>query len=77
MAVLLGAIMHHQQTLQMGQHLSFRVVPPLLCRLSWAGQVLGANVNAGQPLPYFGVATYGTQVDILPGNAGALYGADD
>ena len=33
---------------------------------SWAGQVLGPNVNDGQPLPYFGVATYRTQVVIPP-----------
>ncbi|RLT21135.1 MAG: hypothetical protein DWI30_08310 [Chloroflexi bacterium] len=33
---------------------------------SWAGQVLGPNVNAGQPLPYFGVATYCAQVVIPP-----------
>jgi signal transduction histidine kinase len=33
---------------------------------SWAGQTLGPTVNAGQPLPYFGVATYRTQVVIPP-----------
>ncbi len=33
---------------------------------SWVGQALGANVNDGQPLPYFGVATYRTQVVIPP-----------
>jgi signal transduction histidine kinase len=33
---------------------------------SWEGQVLGANVNDGKPLPYFGVATYRTQVVIPP-----------
>jgi signal transduction histidine kinase len=32
---------------------------------SWAGQVLDSHVNGGQPLPYFGVATYRTQV-VLP-----------
>ena len=31
---------------------------------SWVGQVLGPTVNAGQPLPSFGVATYRTQVTI-------------
>jgi signal transduction histidine kinase len=34
--------------------------------LSWAGQVLGSDVNGGQPLPSFGVATYRTQVVIPP-----------
>jgi signal transduction histidine kinase len=33
---------------------------------SWEGQTLGANVNGGQPLPAFGVATYHTQVVIPP-----------
>lgn len=33
---------------------------------SWVGQALGPNVNDGQPLPYFGVATYRTQVVIPP-----------
>ena len=34
---------------------------------SWVGQALGPNVNDGQPLPYFGVATYRTQV-VIPSN---------
>jgi signal transduction histidine kinase len=33
---------------------------------SWARQVLDPKVNDGQPLPYFGVATYRTQVVIPP-----------
>ena len=33
---------------------------------SWAGQVLGVEVNAGQPLPAFGVATYRKQVELRP-----------
>ncbi len=33
---------------------------------SWAGQVLGVDVNAGQPLPVFGVATYRKQVELRP-----------
>ncbi len=33
---------------------------------SWARQVLGPNVNAGQPLPVFGVATYRKQVELRP-----------
>jgi signal transduction histidine kinase len=36
----------------------------ILVPSSWGGQVLGPNVNNGQPLPYFGVATYRTQVVI-------------
>jgi signal transduction histidine kinase len=37
---------------------------------SWAGQVLGPNVNAGQPLPFFGVATYRTRVVLPPEKVG-------
>jgi signal transduction histidine kinase len=33
---------------------------------SWAGQVLGAEVNAGQALPYFGVSTYRKKVELAP-----------
>ena len=33
---------------------------------SWVGQVLGPDVNAGQPLPVFGVATYRKQVELRP-----------
>lgn len=33
---------------------------------SWAGQILGPDVNAGQPLPYFGVATYHKQITLAP-----------
>ena len=33
---------------------------------SWARQVLGPDVNAGQPLPVFGVATYRKQVELRP-----------
>jgi signal transduction histidine kinase len=33
---------------------------------SWVGQVLGPNINGGQPLPSFGVATYRTQVILSP-----------
>ena len=33
---------------------------------SWARQVLGPNINAGQPLPSFGVATYRTQIMLPP-----------
>jgi len=37
---------------------------------SWAKQVLGPNVNDGQPLPSFGVATYRTQVVLPPEKVG-------
>jgi signal transduction histidine kinase len=37
---------------------------------SWARQVLGPNVNDGQPLPYFGVATYRTRVVLPPEKVG-------
>ena len=37
---------------------------------SWARQVLGPNVNDGQPLPYFGVATYRTRVMLPPEKVG-------
>ena len=37
---------------------------------SWVGQVLGPNVNDGQPLPYFGVATYRTRVMLPPEKVG-------
>jgi beta-galactosidase/beta-glucuronidase len=37
---------------------------------SWARQVLGPNVNAGQPLPSFGVATYRTRVVLPPEKVG-------
>jgi signal transduction histidine kinase len=33
---------------------------------SWVGQVLGPDVNAGAPLPSFGMATYRTQVILSP-----------
>ncbi len=38
---------------------------------SWAGQVLSPDVNDGQPLPIFGVATYRTQVVIPPDKVGS------
>ena len=37
---------------------------------SWSRQVLGPNVNAGQPLPSFGVATYRTRVVLPPEKVG-------
>ena len=37
---------------------------------SWVGQVLGPHINAGQPLPSFGVATYRTRVMLPPEKAG-------
>jgi signal transduction histidine kinase len=51
---------------------------------SWVGQSLRANVNGGQPLPRFGVATYrlqttipdhlvGTQLQLLIDNVGAAH----
>lgn len=37
---------------------------------SWARQVVGPHINAGQPLPSFGVATYRTRVVLPPEKVG-------
>jgi len=38
---------------------------------SWAGQVLGPDINDGKPLPYFGIATYRKQITIPPERVGS------
>jgi signal transduction histidine kinase len=38
---------------------------------SWAGQVLGPDINEGKPLPYFGIATYRKQIIIPPDRVGS------